>query len=205
LQLAISEPKGPVYLAAPRETAMMKLLGKIYFPTRNELGIARPVWPDPADAGRAAQWLIEARNPLICCATARRNPEAVAETVRLAKLLALPVVDCDRIDRLNFPSTHPLYGTGPEIKDADALLMLEALVAYTTADTARKPGSKVIWADADPVMSAYETMDFQADLWLPVTAATAAGAICEAATALLSKSDMSRIAERRELLEASAK
>ena len=52
-------------------------------------------------------------------------------------------------------------------------------------------------------MSAYKTMDFQADLWLPVTATTAVRAIYEAATALLSKSDMSRIAERRERLEAS--
>jgi hypothetical protein len=51
-------------------------------------------------------------------------------------------------------------------------------------------------------MSAYKTMDFQADLWLPVTATTAARAIYEAATALLSKSDMSRIAERRQRLEA---
>ena len=203
LQVAMSEPKGPVYLAAPRETAMLKLSGKTYFPTRDELGIARPVWPDPADAKQAAKWLIEARSPLVCCATAGRNPEAVAETVRLAELLALPVMDCDRIDRLNFPTTHPLFGTGPEIKDADALLMLEALVPYTTPSAAPKPGSKIIWADADPVMSAYKTMDFQADLWLPVTAATAVRAIYEAATSLLSKSDMSRIAERRERLQAS--
>jgi acetolactate synthase I/II/III large subunit len=202
LQVAMSEPKGPVYLAAPREAAMLKLPGKTYFPTRDELGIARPVWPDPADAKRAAQWLIEARSPLVCCATAGRNPEAVAETVRLAELLALPVMDCDRIDRLNFPTTHALFGTGPEIKDADALLMLEALVPYIAPSAAPKPGSKVIWADADPVMSAYKTMDFQADLWLPVTAATAARAIYEAATTLLSKSDMSRIAERRERLAA---
>jgi acetolactate synthase-1/2/3 large subunit len=49
-------------------------------------------------------------------------------------------------------------------------------------------------------MSTYKTMDFQADLWLPVAAAAAARAIYEAATALLSKSDMNRIAERRERL-----
>jgi acetolactate synthase I/II/III large subunit len=202
LQVAMSEPKGPVYLSAPRESAMLKLPGKSYFPTRDELGIARPAWPDPADAKRAAQWLIEARNPLICCATAGRNPEAVAEILRLAELLALPVLDCDRMDRLNFPTSHGLYGTGPQIKDADALLMLEALVPYISPSAAPKPGSKVIWADADPVMSAYKTMDFQADLWLPVATAAAARAIHDAATALLSKSDMSRIADRREQLAA---
>jgi acetolactate synthase-1/2/3 large subunit len=45
-------------------------------------------------------------------------------------------------------------------------------------------------------------MEFQADLWLPVSVAAAAQAIHDAATALLSKSDMSRIAERRERLTA---
>lgn len=201
LQVAMSEPKGPVYLAAPREAAMLPLPGRTYFPTRDELGIARPGWPDPADARRAAQWLIEARNPLLCCAAGGRNPDGVAAVLRLAELLALPVLDCDRLGRLNFPTDHALYGTGPEIKDADALLMLEALVPYITPATAPKPGARIIWADADPVMSAYKTMDFQADLWFPVTAGAAAQAIHDAATGLLSKSDMARIDERRGRLE----
>ncbi len=184
LQIAMSEPKGPAYLTVPRETAMLKLPGKSYFPTRDELGIARPAWPDPSDARRAAQWLIEARNPGIYSATAGRNPEAVAEVVRLAELFALPVLDMDRLNRLNFPTTHALYGTGPEPKDADALLMLEPLVPYITPAAAPKAGSKTIWVDSDPVLSNYKTMEFQADLWLPVTVAAAARAIYDAATAL---------------------
>jgi acetolactate synthase-1/2/3 large subunit len=203
LQVAMSEPKGPIYLTVPRETAMLKFPGKTAFPTRDELGIARPAWPDPSDAKRAAQWLIEARNPVIYCGTAGRNAEAVGEILRLAELLALPVMDSYRIDRLNFPASHALYGTGPEISDADAILMIEAVVPYITPSAAPRPGSKVIWVDNDPVMSNYKTMEFQADLWLPVGAASAARAIHDAATALLSKSDMSGIAERRERLEVS--
>ena len=53
LQVAMSEPKGPVYLAVPRESAMLRLPGKTYFPTRDEMGIVRPAWPDPADAHAA--------------------------------------------------------------------------------------------------------------------------------------------------------
>ena len=153
---------------------MLKLPGKSYFPTRDELGVARPAWPDPADAKRAAQWLIDARNPCIYSAAAGRNPEAVGAIVQLAELLALPLVDADRLDRLNFPTTHALYGTGPEVKDADVSLMLEALVPYISPNAAPKPGSKTIWVDADPVMSNYKTMEFQADLWLPVSVAAAA-------------------------------
>src|SRR5262245_36855603 len=199
LQIAMSEPKGPAYLTVPRESAMLKLPGKTYFPTRDELGIARPAWPDPSDARRAAQWLIEARNPCIYAGTAGRNPEAVAEIVRLAELLALPVMDSDR---LNFPNTHALYGTGPAVKDADVLLMLEALIPYISPAAAPPPGAKIIWAEADPVLSNYKSMEFQADLWLPVTAGAAARAVYDAATTLLKQSDMSRVAERRERLEA---
>src|SRR5438445_5183599 len=165
----MSEPKGPVYLTVPRESAMLKFPGKTYFPTRDELGIARPAYPDPSDARRAAQWLIEARNPCIYAGTAGRNPESVAEIVRLAELLALPVMDTDRVDRLNFPTIHPLYGTGPDVKDADALLLLEALVPYISPAAAPRAGTKVLWAEVDPVLSNYKTLEFQADLWLPVT------------------------------------
>src|SRR6266571_7232774 len=202
LQVAMSEPKGPVYLTVPRESAMLKLPGKTYFPTRDELGIARPAWPDPSDARTIAQWLIKADNPGIYPAKSGRNPESVAEIVRLAELLALPVMDTDRVDRLNFPTIHPLYGTGPDVKDADALLLLEALVPYISPAAAPRAGTKVIWAEVDPVLSNYKTMEFQADLWLPVTAGAAARAIYDAATAMLKQSDMSRIAERRERLEA---
>ena len=201
LQVAMSEPKGPVYLAVPRESAMLRLPGKTYFPTRDEMGIARPAWPDPADARRAAEWLIEARNPAIYVGTAGRNPEAVAEIVRLAELLALPVMDSERFDRLNFPTTHALYGTGPAPKDADTLLILEGLVPYLPPLGAPRPGAKVVWVEPDPVLSNYKSMEHQADLWLAVTASAAARAVYEAATAILSKSDMSRIAERRERLE----
>ena len=48
LQIAISEPKGPVYLTMPRETAMLPLPGTIRFPTVQQLGVARPVSPDLA-------------------------------------------------------------------------------------------------------------------------------------------------------------
>src|SRR5438309_6349339 len=111
-------------------------------------------------------------------------------------------MDTDRVDRLNFPTIHPLYGTGPDVKDADALLLLEALVPYISPAAAPRAGTKVIWAEVDPVLSNYKTMEFQADLWLPVTAGAAARAIYDAATAMLKQSDISRIAERRERLEA---
>ena len=201
LQVAMSEPRGPVYLTFPQETAMLPIRGGIRFPTRDELGVARAAWPDPADARRVAQWLIEADNPVMVTGGSGRNPESVEDLVRLAELLAAPVMDVGRVDRLNFPTTHPLFGTGPDPKDADVLLVFENPVPFTPPLGSPKASAKIAWVDPDPVQSRYKTMEFSADLWLPVATAGAARAIYEAATGMLSKSAMSRIAERRERLE----
>jgi acetolactate synthase-1/2/3 large subunit len=202
LQLAMSEPKGPVYLSLPREIAMQGFAeGRTRFPTRDELGLTRSAWPDPADAKKIAQWLIEADNPAIYPGRTGRNPESVEELIRLAELLAVPVMDVGRCDRLNFPTNHPLYGTGPLPKDADAMLFAETPVPYLPPDGSPKPGAHVAWVDIDPLQSRYKTMEYRADLWLPVTAAAAFRAIHDAATSMLSQSDMNRIADRRKRLE----
>jgi acetolactate synthase-1/2/3 large subunit len=82
------------------------------------------------------------------------------------------------------------------------LLVLEEPVPFIPPKESPSAEAKIIWVDPDPVLSRYKTIEHCADLWLPVTAATAARAIYEAATGLLSRSDMSRIAERRARLEA---
>jgi len=202
LQVSMSEPKGPVYMSFPREAAMTPIPeGRIRFPTRDQLGIARPSWPDPEDAKTVARWLIEADNPCIYTANSGRNADTVEDLVRLADLLAVPV-NQDRLFRgLTFPMTHPLFGTGPAPKNADALLVIEAPVPWMPPDDAPSPDARIAWVDVDPVQSRYKTMEWQADLWLPCEAQTATRAIYEAATGMLSQSDLNRIADRRERLE----
>src|SRR5579883_104188 len=196
LQMMMSEPKGPAYLTLPRETAMLPLSGSTRFPTRDELGVAREAVPDPADARTIAGWLIKAGNPCILPGRSGRNPESVEALVRLAELLALPVMAL-RGERLNFPTTHPLYGTGPSAKEADVLLVLETATPWIPGVDSPGPDAKIAWVDPDPVQNRYKTMEFSADMWLPVTSRVAVQAIYEAATAMLSQSDMSRIEDRR--------
>ena len=200
LQVAMSDPRGPVYLTVPREVAMQSMSGSTSFPTRDQLGVARPSWPDPKDAKTAAEWLIKANNPCIYVAKSGRNPESVEALVRLAELLALPVMET-QTDKMNFPTTHPLYGTGPSAKDADALLVIESPAAFVPGRGSPSADAKIIWVDVDAVQSRYKTMEHRADMWLPVSVAGAAQAIYDAATGLLTKSDMSRFADRRARLE----
>lgn len=201
LQVAMSEPKGPVYLAIPRETALLPLSGRTQFSTRDQLGVARPAAPDPGDARQIARWLIAAKNPGIYTSQSGRNPDSMTELVRLAELLAVPVVDNQQMQSLNFPTTHPLYGTGPEPKDADAVLVIETPMPWIHPDQAPSSETPIAWIDPDPVQSRYKTMEFQADLWLPVDPAVALRVIHDEATGMLSKSDMKRIEDRRARLE----
>jgi acetolactate synthase-1/2/3 large subunit len=199
LQVAMSEPVGPVYLSVPREVALLPIPGLTRFPTRDELGVAEAPWPDPASARKVAQWLIEAENPCIYINRNGRNPESVEALVRLAELLAVPVME-NGSARLNFPRAHYLYGTGPQPTQADTLLIVESLTAYTPPNLP-PADAKIARVSADPVYSQHKTVEFRADIWMTATGYTAATAIHDAATGILTKSQMDRIEERRTRLQ----
>src|SRR4051794_40840482 len=201
LQVAMTEPKGPVYLALPRETCMLPLPGRSAFPTVPEMGIPGPSWPDPDDAKRVARWLVDSENPGIYPGKSGRNPGSVAALVRLAELLAIPVMSAGRPDRLNFPTTHPLFDTGPEPHEADVVLVLENPIPFIPPRRSPRAGAKIAWADVDGVQSRYKTMEFSADVWMTADSGAVAQAIADAAEGMLTQSDLSRIAARRARLE----
>jgi acetolactate synthase-1/2/3 large subunit len=175
--------------------------GTARFPTRDQLGLARPVWPDPTDARTIAQWLVQADNPVIYTSRAGRDADAVTELVRLAELLSIPVMESTSADRLNFPMTHWAYGTGPAARDADVILVMEDIVPFTPGRNSPNPQAKIAWVAIDPVLSRYKTMEFRADLWIPASVTAVAHAVHDAATGMLTQSAMSRIADRRTRLE----
>jgi acetolactate synthase I/II/III large subunit len=144
---------------------------------------------------------VQADNPVIYTTRAGRDPDAVSELVRLAELLAIPVMESTSSDRLNFPMTHWAYGTGPAAADADVVLVMEDVVPYTPGRGSPNTKAKIAWVAIDPVLSRYKTMEFRADLWLPASVTAVARAVHEAATGMLTHSDMSRIADRRTRLE----
>jgi acetolactate synthase-1/2/3 large subunit len=199
LQVAMSEPVGPVYMSVPREVALLSLPGLTRFPTRDELGVAERPWPDPSSARRVAEWLIHGTNPVIYAGKSGRNPAAVEALVRLAELLAVPVMETGP-SRLNFPRTHYCYGTGPQLAQADVLLIIESLTAYAPPNLPSRD-AKIARVTVDPAYSQQKTVEYRADVWMTAEAEAAATAIYEAATSLLTQSDMSRVEERRTRLQ----
>ena len=202
LQVAVSEPKGPAYISLPREAAMLTFPnGKTRFPTRDQLGVAAGTWPDPDHAKQIAKWLIKASNPLVVVERIGKDPAAVAELIKLAELLALPINEPTNAQVLNFPTTHALYGTGPKTEEADACLVLESIAPWMPGVDSPPRDAKIAWVSIDPVQSRFKTMEFRADLWIPATPLNVLRAVHAAAESMLDKSDLARIADRRKKLE----
>ena len=197
----MSEPRGPVYMAVPQETATCRCPAAPAF--RRAISLAL--------RGRCRQpWRTHARSPIGSCmptirasipARSAMNQQAITALVQLADLLALPYMEDQSADRMNFPADSPFYGTGPEPKDADVLLIFEHLSPYAPGRESPAADAKIAWISIDPVLSRFKTIEYRADLWIPASSARVARAVYEAATSMLTNSDMTRIAARRERLE----
>ena len=156
-RVAMTEPKGPVYLCFDLDLQESRL------PEAMATGMPapdrfRPPVPLQAEQGaieEAAAWLCDARNPLIIADYLGRNPRAMLSLVELAEAVGAPVVD--RGARHNFPNTHPLDLSGREkelVAEADVILGLDVMDLYgalhrhdartQTSAPAFQPGCRII-------------------------------------------------------------
>jgi len=133
MQIARSEPAGPVYLVGPREVMEEELEPPAADPAAGDPAAGDPAAGDPpagdataaATAGapgyspvapaaltseaaeQIAAALAGAQRPLVITSYLGRDPRAVDELVRLCELLAIPVIESVP-NYLNFPADHPL-------------------------------------------------------------------------------------------------
>jgi len=124
LRIAMSEPRGPVYVALDAGLQEDALAEPVELPDFSRLGPPSPVGPDPRALERLAERLCQARRPVLVPGHAGRDPAAFAQLVELAELVGAGVDDTGV--RLNFPNRHPLCvnGTGA-LEQADCVLFLD--------------------------------------------------------------------------------
>lgn len=84
LQVAQSQPPGPVYLSLPREVAFHQYDGAA-FPTAVQLGISTPSSPDLDAIEELARRLVKARNPLLIVSRSGRNRRLFQHSWNCAK------------------------------------------------------------------------------------------------------------------------
>jgi acetolactate synthase-1/2/3 large subunit len=124
-RVAMTEPKGPVYVCYDVTLQEDPLEREIGFPDLNRVAVPSPIQADGAALDKASELLLRARNPVVVAGYLGRNPRTVDTLVELAELLALPVMDMN--NRFNFPNIHPLDLTGSEkhLTSADLVLSLD--------------------------------------------------------------------------------
>ncbi len=205
LQVARTEPCGPVYLQLPREVSLHKVNGA-KFPTMSQLGVAVPAAPDLGGIREIAERLVRAENPFVLVARSGRNPATVPALVRLCELLGLPVAQSGIRAYQCFPLNHPLYMSGASLKDADVILALDVDIPWF-ADTNPPPDNAwVAITDVEPAKRRIPTMEFTADLRLTADALSVIEALEAEARKLITPDDARRFAARaQKCAEASAK
>jgi acetolactate synthase I/II/III large subunit len=158
LQIARSDPAGPVYLVGPREVMEEPLEPYTVDPAQ-----FRPVEPAALTAAVAtelANALAGASHPLIVTSYLGRNPDAVPVLVELAELLAIPVLESAAFC-VNFPGDHPLHcgyqftttEQNPVLAQADVILVVDSDVPWIPATNRPAPGAAIYTIDVDPLKS----------------------------------------------------
>ncbi|OJT06885.1 Benzoylformate decarboxylase [Trametes pubescens] len=172
LQIANSEPKGPVYLWARRETTEEEVDPSI---VEEKLDVTR--WPpvqgpglSPAAIDSIVDALLEARFPLIITANSGRNPKTVPLLSTLSNILAIGVfTSCP--STVCIPWTHPNYiglsfgGKNDLLDHADVIIVLEADIPWVDSK-GNKPldDARVFVIDADPLKTTFGWSHVDAEL-----------------------------------------
>ncbi len=161
LAVAASPPRGPVYFTMPREIMAEPLPGFRLSPEPRQKPVS-PGLPDPAAIAEGAAVLSAAARPLIV-ANRGAGWQVLAD---FAERFAMPVVEF-WASRASLPGDHPMHGgfdPGPWLGDADAVLVLDAMVPWMPAEQDIPPGCKVVQAGADPLFSDVPMRGFPADV-----------------------------------------
>lgn len=100
-------PGGPTHVRAPRDVLYAPdITAEIY--AGEALNISMRLQPEQAEVERAARFLVAAKSPLLYVGPEVGQTNARASLVKLAELLAIPVIQ-HRSFYADFPNFHPLY------------------------------------------------------------------------------------------------
>ena len=156
LQIAHSDPKGPVYLAAARET-MEEETQNIAIDVADWTPIARVPLPEAA-AQDLVQSIQNARRPLVVTSYLGRDPAAVTELVRLCNRLGVGVLE-SAPNYVNYPHDDELYQgshwnhpfQNRALAEADLVLVIDSDVPWIPTVSKPREDAVVFIIDVDPL------------------------------------------------------
>lgn len=198
LAIAMAPPRGPVYLALPREV-LVQPMSALQVPAMAPAVPTDPA-PEPAAVDEILRLIEGARFPVFIVNEAGRDPADVVALGELAERLGVGVVESNKALFVCLPAEHGLHlgcDVAPVLDEADVLVVLATDVPWIPQLTRPRSGAKVVQVGVDPLYSRIPMRSFPADL--AVTASTKAmlAALWQRAPA-----EMQGAAARRSRLEA---
>ncbi|TDD28086.1 thiamine pyrophosphate-requiring protein [Actinomadura sp. KC06] len=164
LDVAHTQPAGPVYLTLPREVLARPANG---LDARDGPVIApAPASPDPNAVDRLADHLAAARHPVIVTASTGADPQTAPLLDDLCRRFSIGVLEY-KPRYVNVPSDHPLhlgYDIGPALTEADVLCFLDVDVPWTPGSAAPRDDAIVVQCGPDPHFGAYPIRGHRSDL-----------------------------------------
>jgi acetolactate synthase-1/2/3 large subunit len=160
LTIAMSEPRGPVYLSLPRE-----LLGDA---DRTEPGAitpeAVPAEPDGDAIAALADTLAAAEKPAIITSTIGVDQESRLLLEQIAEDHAIPVLQSWPY-AVNIRSAHPMnmrMQHAEWLETSDVILVIDAAIPWVPRRSKPKPDATIVHLSADPSYTMYPYSDFPA-------------------------------------------
>lgn len=151
LQLANSEPKGPVYLTGARE-----VLEEEVHSLENLSSKWKPI-EKIALSLESVTFIVEtvanANNPVLITSYLGRNEKSVEQAVNFCESLAIPVIETNPT-YLNFPGDHPLhlgFNAAELISEADVIIVIDSDIPWVPSISKPNKDCKVIYIDIDPI------------------------------------------------------
>lgn len=166
LEVAMSEPRGPVYLTLPRE-----VLADIdqSIPSTRPTGMVATPQPDAEQLATVASWIAAAKWPTIVTTHLGRNPAAVATLGALCERHGIPVVQAGPTC-VNLPASHPMntgQAGGSLLGQADLIVVVDSEVPWFPRSFTPAPETRVVHLGADPLFTRYPIRSFPTDLAVP--------------------------------------
>jgi acetolactate synthase I/II/III large subunit len=178
LQLAHSDPKGPVYLVGAREVMEAETQSVAI-----DLDKWPPIAPTPLTEAAVASLVDavqKAEKPLIVTSYVGRNPAAVTELVRFCSRLGLGVLESVP-SYVNYPHNDPLYQGNQwnhpfqnrALAEADFILVVDSDVPWIPTVSKPSDGASIAIIDVDPLKQSTPLWSIKARQCYRADAATA--------------------------------
>ena len=162
--IAMSEPRGPVYVSLPREALAEAVAGPSARPTIVPTTYGPPA---PDMVARAAAVLAKAKTPVIITQSAESG-SGFEPLAGFAERFALPVVEY-WATRQSLPTSHPMHvgqEPTPWVRGADVILVAGAMVPWIAAHVQPSDDCTIIAIGPEPLYPTLPMRSFRIDLSL---------------------------------------